>query len=357
MNSTSFRLPVSILALVAAASFAPAQTTTVSLTCDRDNTLFEDPAGALSNGAGSNVFVGTTAMGDIRRALLYFDVAGNLPAGAVILSATLEINVAQSIAFLPTDTTAHRVQQDWGEGASNSNGMGGGGGGAASATDDATWVHAKFASVLWNNVGGDFDPTPSFTIPLPGLGQFKSAPLSGIAADVQFWLDNPASNFGWLLKMDETLPALARRILSREGAFPPTLEVTYLLPGQGGTFGVGCPVGAGTYEAEFVGAPIGGTAIQISHTNAPPLSAGANFLSLGLDSLGTPLLPGCTVYLPLTQPFFPGDAFLTSAAGAGSTPFGVPAGFAGFLINCQGAVLDNSPLGFSLSNAALIVLQ
>ena len=194
---------------------------------------------------------------------------------------------------------------------------------------------------------------------LPSLGVGTSPITDGATADVQSWLDNPSQNFGWILLMDEVLPSTARRINSREATFgqKPTLSVTYLAQGQNGTWGIGCPSGAGTITNNFVGAPIGGTTIQIAQTNLTPISIGANYFSLYLDPIGAPLpLPGCTVYLPLAQPIIPGNVFL-SGAGTASSPFAVPSGFPGYLINCQAVVLDPNPLGFLISNAALACLQ
>jgi hypothetical protein len=350
---SNLHFAASFLAAGLAAGSLLAQTT-VTVPCNLDNTLYEHPTGALSNGVGPGVFVGVTATGGLRRALLRFNVAGTIPAGARIVSAQLNFNVAQSTVALPTPMTVHRVSQAWGEGTSFAGG--GGGAGAPATNGDATWIHAVRPGSLWTTPGGDFAPA-SFTMPLPAAGPAAS-PVGVANADVQFWLDNPTQNHGWLLKTDEQLSSTARRVDSRESlGTKPSLTVSYLVNGQAGTYGVGCPVGAGTYGTSFVGAPIGGTSLAILHNNAVPLSIGVNYYSLGVDPVGLPLLPGCTVYLPLSLPLIPGDAFLTDAVGAGGSSFAVPAGFPGFLVACQGAVLANNPLGFVVSNAALALLQ
>jgi hypothetical protein len=190
--------------------------------------------------------------------------------------------------------------------------------------------------------------TPSF-----GVGTSPIAP--GTVIDVQFWLDNPAQNFGWLLKTDEVFASTARRCDSRENTFgtPPSLSVTYVVPGQLATWGSGCQVGAGTFGFSYVGPPVGGTTIQLVETNAPPLTIGANFFTLELDPIGSPLLPGCTIYLPLAN-LITGPIFLTDAAGNGSAPFAVPFGFPGYIVVSQAFAFDNTnPLGFVLSNAGI----
>lgn len=346
----------SFLALFASFAAPVAAQTTVSVPCAADNTLYESLTGALSNGSGPGLFVGLTGTGAIRRAVLRFDVAATLPANATVIDAVLTLNVAQSSAFLPLPTTGHRLLAAWGEGTSVATG-GGGGGGAPSAPNDATWVHTYFSSATWTTAGGDFAATPSFGIALPNSGPCASLPAVAAVADVQNWLDNPAQNFGWLLKTDEQLAATAHRIDSRESTGPkPTLVVTYMLPGQTASFGTGCTIGAGQFTNAWVGTPTGGTTVAIAKTNGPASSVGADFFSLTLDPLGLPLGGTCAVWLPLAE-VIPGGVFLTDGFGSGATTFTIPAGYPGYLIACQAAVLDTSPLGFAVSNAALAVLQ
>ena len=49
-----------------------------------------------------------------------------------------------------------------------------------------------------------------------------------MVADVQAWLDNPASNFGWLVLGDETAIATAKRFDTRESASPPMLTIEFI---------------------------------------------------------------------------------------------------------------------------------
>ena len=48
-----------------------------------------------------------------------------------------------------------------------------------------------------------------------------------MVADVQSWLNNPASNFGWLVLGDETAIATAKRFDTRESASPPMLTIEF----------------------------------------------------------------------------------------------------------------------------------
>ncbi len=358
MSATPFhtRLAFALPSLaVLAGSVALRAQTAVTVQCAADNTLYETLTGDASNGAGPSLFVGKTAADSIRRAVLRFDVAAALPAGAKVLDATLRLNVAQSSAALPVPMTGHRVLQSWGEGTSVAPGNGGGGG--IATTGDATWLHRFWQATLWTNAGGDYDPTVSFTGSMPNFGAFTTESSRRAALDVQSWLDNPGSNHGWLLRTDELLASTAHRLNSREApSLRPELVVSYLLPGQTGTWGVGCPVPPLTFDAAWTGVPAGGNTVQNVKLYAPASSAGADFFALGLDPLGVPLLPQCSVFLPLSELLI-GGAFLTDASGGAVTSLLIPAGFPGYLIASQSAVLGGSPLGFVASNAALLVTQ
>ncbi len=115
----------------------------VAITPSKDNTLYESASGSLSNGAGQHFFAGRTdvlAGALIRRALLTFDIAGNIPAGSTIINVTLMLNMSRTnLAAGPRTVSLHRVLADWGEGTSDP--LGGGGGGAAATLGDTTWIH------------------------------------------------------------------------------------------------------------------------------------------------------------------------------------------------------------------------
>jgi hypothetical protein len=68
-----------------------------------------------------------------------------------------------------------------------------------------------------------------------------------MASDVQAWLDNPASNFGWILICDEARSPTSRRFNSREGAVPPSLLIDFVPPAGS----VACCIGDGTCSVEL----------------------------------------------------------------------------------------------------------
>jgi hypothetical protein len=204
----------------------------VTLNSSKDNTLYEDAGGALSNGAGQYFFVGRTAQGvnSIRRGLIAFDIAGNIPPGSIIVSATLRLNMSQTSA-VPEPVELHPLTASWGEGTSNA--PGGGGSGTAATSGDATWIHRFYASTLWTTPGGDFVVTASATTTVGSVGFYTWGTTTNMVADVQTWLDAPAANFGWLLLGNETTTTTAKRFNTREHSDPttrPALIVEYVPP-------------------------------------------------------------------------------------------------------------------------------
>lgn len=206
---------------------------TVDIGSAKDNTLYENLEGSLSNGAGNHFFAGksgNTTGASIRRGLLAFDIAGNIPAGSTINSVTLNLNMSRTVSG-NVDVTLHKVLADWGEGTSHASGEEGGG--AQATPGDATWVFSFFTSTLWTNLGGDFSATASASQSVNALGMYTWGSTPEMVADVQDWLDNPANNFGWLVMGDEVGASSAKRFDTRENTTPanrPVLTVNYTPP-------------------------------------------------------------------------------------------------------------------------------
>ena len=197
---------------------------TVTLRPSKDNTLYQDNDGATSNGKGPHIFTGTTQTRSIRRALLGFDLS-QIPPGAQVTRVVLTLRISKSISGPPL-MTLHRLTKDWGEGASDA-GFSRDGIGAPAQNGDATWIHTFRPSQRWTTAGGDFDATPdASTSPVQIDVKWESAAM---VARVQQWLDQPSTNFGWLLKGNETFAGTAERFDSREieGTTLPALTIEY----------------------------------------------------------------------------------------------------------------------------------
>lgn len=245
MQATKLWLGVSMVAALVASPLS-AQFATPA---DRDNTLFEELvqqegcSASTSNGAGQYLFSGFTNNGTERRAVLHFDVS-SIPAGSTIVAATVTLHQNRVAGgSSPSDLFGlRRITADWGEGTSDGGTSEGGGGPAT--PNDATWCERFYQVAQWANLGGDFISPASATIAVgtTSPASYVWGPTAGLAADVQGWVDAPASNFGWILIQDLVSPpplgepegavGTARRFDSREGtaAVQPRLEVTYLQP-------------------------------------------------------------------------------------------------------------------------------
>jgi spore coat protein A len=220
---------------------------TVQLQPTRDNTLYEPIAqegfADRSSGAGQTMFTGTVKDADadpgpgtrpaVRRAVLAFDIAGSIPAGATITNVQLTLyadKVKQNTAF---SVNLHRLVADWGEGTSNT-GNSQQGRGEAPTANDATWHHTFYPDLFWSNPGGDYSLTISATRTVGGTGFYSWGSTSGLVADVQSWLDNSAQNHGWIIIGSEIQTETAKRFGTRENtgqtggqSWKPRLVVDY----------------------------------------------------------------------------------------------------------------------------------
>jgi hypothetical protein len=194
----------------------------------RDNTLYESETGASSNGAGSWFFSGQNNGLELRRGVLAFDLRGIEP-GAFIQEATLVLFMDKTFTTTARTIRLHRLLSDWGEGTTDAGFNEGGG--APSTPGSATWIHTFHPGSFWSAPGGDFSATVSAETDVGAAELPYSWSGPGLVADVQEWVDDPASNFGWILIGNEAVLGTAKRFRARE--YPdsltiPRLTLTYL---------------------------------------------------------------------------------------------------------------------------------
>ena len=214
---------------LAAAVSGTAIAETVNLSPAKDNTIYEE-SGSQSNGEGVSIFVGKTSdIFDprIRRALLQFDLASEIPQDATITSVTLTLRQNDGPQFSPDAVTLHRLEADWGE-AGSEDIFDDGASGDSVEFGDATWESTFYGSGSWTNTGGDFSATASASTDVDNIGEYTWS-SEQMVTDVQDWLDN-GDNFGWLLRGDESTSNTLRKFASREnGTFNdrPELSITF----------------------------------------------------------------------------------------------------------------------------------
>jgi hypothetical protein len=173
------------------------------------------------------------------RALMKFDFSA-VPTNVIVLSAVVTVEVTRQ----PGDGLAnapfglYRMLRPWGEGNKVATIVPGQG--LPATPGEATWRHAFFPTNEWTVPGGasgvDFSDIESSFQFIYGTGQspyrFESTPE--LVADVQRWVNNPQSNYGWMLLCDdEGAIVTARRFGSREDTNnAPVLEIEYIPPPQ-----------------------------------------------------------------------------------------------------------------------------
>jgi len=180
-----------------------------------------------TNTAGGNEFIlsGRNQNGQVRRGLIQFDIAGSgIPTGATINSVSLTLylkswsGLGSSQPFgNPRTVYLHPFTSEWGDGTTVAGG-GGGQGIASAANGDVSWNNRSFSTspptpplLTWTTPGGDFLSTDSDSLIITNataVGDAVNWTGSGLATDVQDWLDGAEDNYGWILLIpnDQTTP-------------------------------------------------------------------------------------------------------------------------------------------------------
>lgn len=352
-----------VTALSCLAGVLPGQRTVV-LEPSHDVALLEYPivplVGPVANGAGSRLCVGVDALGRRKRAVYAFDLT-SIPPCSTVTSVSLQLTIAMTIDLTPRTMGLHRMTRSWGEADSLALIRFGGGqcGGGTPEPGDATWDHAFLPATPWTTPGGEFAAAASAATAVGTVTLVATtwASTPQLVADVQEWVDDPASNFGWLVLGDESETMTTRAFFSREelvASRRPQLTVTYREPDAAVTAtGPGC-AGSGTVPLTLSATglptvPGPGFALALSGGPATPLRGYA--LSLALAPVPLPLGGGCFLHVHL--PF----AAVLPATGAG-LPLPIPNDpqLLGQGFPAQGMALDASPSPFVTSNALVLKL-
>ncbi|MFK7738995.1 MAG: PKD domain-containing protein [Planctomycetota bacterium] len=195
-----------------------ADSETVEITPSADTIIYSDST-SNSNGAGVALVVGRVAGTGVRRALMQFDVDGNVPAGATINTAQLRVT-NRSVPNGATNGThalsIRRLTAAWTEGTADSAPTHGQG--VATTGGGATFINRVSPSTAWSSAGGDFASASGSVTVTNSFTSFTSSSTSGLVSDVQGWLDTPANNFGWILIGNEGSTQTTKWLDSREAS-------------------------------------------------------------------------------------------------------------------------------------------
>ena len=206
---------------------ATANTNTVNIFPSKDNTIYQG-ASNNSNGLGTRLVTGLSSIwpGMKTRALLRFDVNGNVPFGSHITNANLSMNCASVTGTQSAITLSlYRMLDDWGEGTSAATLIPSLG--VAATTNDATWINNLYPSSNWSTTGGAYFPLSSASTIVAGPALYAWSNTRMIN-DLQTWLNDPSTNKGWVLRTNETGANQEKLFNSKDDVSnKPTLAITY----------------------------------------------------------------------------------------------------------------------------------
>jgi uncharacterized protein (TIGR03118 family) len=184
-----------------------------------------------SNAGATGWFdAGTDGVGGVRRGLFRLDLS-TIPAGSTVTSAVVQLTVVKVPGNGPVNSTfdLFRLQASWNEGNKSGNN------GSTASTGEATWNARMQGTANWTTPGAKNNAVAAASASTAVSSAFNtkySWSGSGVVADVQFWVDNPSQNFGWLLtSRSESSRRSVRGFASRQsGGNVGTLVVNYTPP-------------------------------------------------------------------------------------------------------------------------------
>jgi|GEM_PF-1372587 len=284
----------------------PSGQVTVSIHPVKDNTIYDDmPPPEWSNGYGDNLFTGMDAMGRLKRSLIKFDIANNIPAGAVISNVNLTMYCDRTTVGAHT-VRLHQVYTEWGEASSHA--IGQEGSPAPAELGDATWNFRILNTNNWVAPGGDYNSTGAAAQMVNSAGQYYTWSSGVMRTNVQNWLNNPSSNHGWIVVGNEGGPVTSKRFSSRSNRTydqRPVLEVTYTYSGGGNGTGNGTlnnTIGTFWLCGNNPGLPNNGATVyklEPKHnltlqkvSTFPQYGSHIEFTAIAVDDTGNPLCAG-----------------------------------------------------------------
>jgi hypothetical protein len=209
-----------------------------------------------SGGGAAGIFSGTNNTPSKRCGLIAFNIAGSVPTGATITGVELSMYLANAPNTNNQTIELHRMLFNWGENTADTSSpaINGAGNSVAALSGDATWNENFFGTSTWTSLGTTTAPgaTNAFNATTSGSAivggpidnQQKWLSTAALIGDVQGWLDNPATNFGWaIVNANETSAATMKAFYSRQATLSnggvagspaidptwlPTLTVTYV---------------------------------------------------------------------------------------------------------------------------------
>lgn len=209
-----------------------AHAATISLHPTADTSIFS-ALPTFNFGGGTTFTAGGRPHGGDSRGLLLFDIRDSLPAGALIQSASLRLTVIGTPSGAVNSVfDLNALTASWAEGTGSDHG------GTAAGPNAATWNN-RFGTTgsPWTTPGGDFSSSVSAFVSILGDGSYTVRSTPGLVSDVQSWFNNPAADFGWILRSEsEATARTIRRFGAHEDfANSPVLTIQYAVVPEPGS--------------------------------------------------------------------------------------------------------------------------
>ncbi len=130
-----------------------------------------------NRGSLSNLYTGyySGATWHVERVPMKFEISQDMPANAKVKKVYLTLFLDQLFDISSIDTTCYKITTDWTEGSS-------------------TWNDP------WTDSGGDYGSAISDNVVMETADNGTYITWKLDASEVQAWLDNPSSNYGFLMK-------------------------------------------------------------------------------------------------------------------------------------------------------------
>jgi len=174
----------------------------------QDSTIFEgfDVGGAGRSSLLYTGRLGSNGGGLKRRLLISFDLSNPTLEGCsnVVAKVELQLEASRVKAVDRVGLRAHRMSKGWTSGTGSNEDADPGV--STAEAGESTWEYRVYPAEKWESIGGDFNPIPSATSTASCPSRFgckRTLSSVAMAADVQTWLNDAKSNFGWILVGDE----------------------------------------------------------------------------------------------------------------------------------------------------------
>ena len=221
-------LPFILLFLLSSQNINAINTTTIQPDpVNGTDTYLREDNPSTNYGNSTNLYVGLTASGDKMRDIFKFNLS-SIPSGSTIISADFKLYMFYASSSTTLTINAYRVNESWNEGVGDA--------ASNSATINGTTWDARWYLLNWTNLGGYYNGTVEDSANLLGTVGWYTWNIRSLA---QEWLDGNYSNYGIILKSNETLnefkgfyssdyttdPSLRPKLVVNYSAnAPPTIE-------------------------------------------------------------------------------------------------------------------------------------